>query len=443
MHISPRPVSLLLLVNAILAIPTIAAVKKPPRTNVSTAQVGVPSTQLLLNSEPGDYIGGGRNYSYGPADGVFSFETFDQTHDGLVDQVQIAFDGPDGRWSLAFGTNRLGRNISVGIYNQSQHATFTPAGVPGLSVDGLGHGCDRYVGRFAILDAQFDYSGSSPTLVRFAAEFEQHCEDNTPGLTGAVFINSAPTVDLSLKDTEVNPSGQTRGVVTLPAPAPAGGAQVALMSVDSSAINLPDSVTIPQGGTSAEFRIKSTGAEGPRPVPILAAYNGVASYATINVVPTGTPQTQITLRYLVDPATGLGGPTVTYTSADGLFDLMGQSFRTDSQIDNMYVIFRGSDPTKFELLGFATKELGLPLLPGVYRKAELFPAESAGHPGLDGGNGCTHFEGSFKVLSASYDYTFAPAKVINFAVTFKVNCNENVSPKDLRGTLYFNYSPSN
>jgi hypothetical protein len=441
MHISPRR-TLFLFLSVILAISTVAAVRRPPKTNVSNVQVGVPTTQLFLNSEPGEYIGGGRDYSYGPADGVFSFKTFDETHDGLVDKVEIDFVGPDGHWSLVFATNRLGQNLAVGIYNQSQSAAFTPAGVPGLSVDGLGHGCDAYVGRFAILDAQFDYSGPSPTIVRFAAEFEQHCEDNIAGLTGSVYVNSAPSVGLTLNKTQIQPSGKARGIVTLPAPATAEGAQVFLASVDSSAISVPESVTIPEGSTTAEFKIKSTGSEGPRAVPILATYNGVATYATVNVVPAGTPQTLLTLRYLADPVTGFGGQSVTYTQADGSFDLMGQSFRADGQIDSMDVFFRGNAPGVFQSLGFATKELGVPLAPGTYRMAERWPFESAGHPGVDA-NSCTNFDGSFVVLSASYDYTFAPAKVVNFAATLKINCNGNVSPTDLRGTLYFNYSPPN
>jgi hypothetical protein len=44
----------------------------------------------------------------------------------------------------------------------------------------------------SILDATFDNSFSSPEVISFAAEFEQHCEGGSPALTGTIYYNFTP-----------------------------------------------------------------------------------------------------------------------------------------------------------------------------------------------------------------------------------------------------------
>jgi hypothetical protein len=72
------------------------------------------------------------------------------------------------------------------------------------------------------------------------------------------------------------------GTVTLTAPAPAGGAVVALSSSEWVSFYLPASVTVPAGATSAQFHV--TTAIGQATTIITASYNGVNKTAALTSV---------------------------------------------------------------------------------------------------------------------------------------------------------------
>ena len=89
-------------------------------------------------------------------------------------------------WSLDFSAPEglaLGRH-----YGGARRYPFTP--LNGLSVSGEGGGCNTLTGRFAILEIAI---GSDGAVERFAADFEQHCEDAVPALFGIIRYNS--TID--------------------------------------------------------------------------------------------------------------------------------------------------------------------------------------------------------------------------------------------------------
>jgi hypothetical protein len=81
------------------------------------------------------------------------------------------------------------------------------------------------------------------------------------------------------------------GTVTLTAPAPAGGAVIALASIpDIACFYLPASVTVPAGATTAQFTVTSAVARST--TDITASYNGVNKTATLtSVYPTVTALT--------------------------------------------------------------------------------------------------------------------------------------------------------
>ncbi|HEX8088148.1 MAG TPA: hypothetical protein VF762_04805 [Blastocatellia bacterium] len=208
------------------------------------AYVAAPVTELVLNTEPGDYIGQGKSYSYAEGDGrydvflrdlshdgvvddiIFSlnstdfwyleFETSkyiggglnyffnrkrglwrvsarDQNRDGVVDYITLTYDDPKVGglfWFLDFSTANLGKGLAPGVYENAQRAPFEAAGHPGFDVAGEGRGRNMLTGRFTILDAKFDYSGEQPQIISFAAKFEQHCEGGTSALFGSIYYNS-------------------------------------------------------------------------------------------------------------------------------------------------------------------------------------------------------------------------------------------------------------
>ncbi len=93
-----------------------------------------------------------------------------------------------------------------------------------------------------------------------------------------------PTVSsLTLNPTSVIGGLQTStGMVTLGAPAPAGGAQV-MLSSSNGAASVPSSVTVPAGATSATFAVSTSVVLVSTLVTISASYNGTTQTATLSV----------------------------------------------------------------------------------------------------------------------------------------------------------------
>jgi hypothetical protein len=163
--------------------------------------------QLSMHSEPGDYIGQGRDYLYDSSNGVFGSMVYDRTGDGVPDYMTLSVRTPDWShwWYLTFGTNQLGVNFSPGVYENAERAAFASAGHPGLDVFGDGRGSNQLTGSFTITEVEFDTTGSAPRLVRFAASFTQYCEGWMPPLTGT--INYIDHTDYTTPTTTASFSG--------------------------------------------------------------------------------------------------------------------------------------------------------------------------------------------------------------------------------------------
>ena len=147
----------------------------------------VGSTLLFLDSELGDYVGQGMRSSYAPSDGTFrATRTFDNG-------VNIDFDnfaqGGSNFWHLAFSTED-DSDLVPGVYEDATRHPFNPPGSPGLSVVGDGNGCNEVWGRFVVIEATYLPGGQ---VVRFGADFEQHCDGLLPALFGSVRFQSTAT----------------------------------------------------------------------------------------------------------------------------------------------------------------------------------------------------------------------------------------------------------
>ena len=139
------------------------------------------TTLLALQSQPGDYVGGGLNQSFNEVDGTFQVNVFSN-------DVNVNFHTPSYShyWNLAFGAPDHAPLV-VGVYESATRAPFRGPGEAGLDVSGDGRGCNQLAGRFEVLEATY---GSSGNLLTFAATFEQHCEGMPPALLGAMFYNA-------------------------------------------------------------------------------------------------------------------------------------------------------------------------------------------------------------------------------------------------------------
>jgi len=154
----------------------------------SWATAGV--TSIVLNSDPGDYIGGGQTMVFVETDGTFVAQ-----NSGNGSSVHVSFNTPTYShwWYLDFAAPDL-LPLVVGPYEGAVRYPFQGAGQPGLSVTGDGRGCNTVTGRFDVRELVL---GAGNEVVSFRATFEQHCEGFAPALRGEVRYNAAVPLQLT------------------------------------------------------------------------------------------------------------------------------------------------------------------------------------------------------------------------------------------------------
>jgi hypothetical protein len=136
------------------------------------------------------------------------------------------------------------------------------------------------------------------------------------GVNKTATLTVNPAGPAALAGVAMNPATMifgsvSTGTVTLTAPAPAGGAVIALSSSDLGLFYLPASVTVPAGGTTAQFQVTTAIAKAT--TVIKASYNGVDKTAALaSVYPTVTA-----LTCAPNPVIG-GNPTVCTVTLNGI-----------------------------------------------------------------------------------------------------------------------------
>ena len=142
----------------------------------------VGTTHLLyMRGTAGDYIVGDNTVVHGDNTGTFLTNTL------IGGYASTTFFGNEqGFWNLAFATID-GAPMVVGAYENATRAAFREH-QNGIDVSGDGRGCNQTTGRFDVLEIQADANGN---LLRFAVDFEQHCEGAaSPPLFGSYRLNS-------------------------------------------------------------------------------------------------------------------------------------------------------------------------------------------------------------------------------------------------------------
>ena len=137
---------------------------------------------------------------------------------------------------------------------------------------------------------------------------------------GGVTRSASLTVNLpSLSSLSLNPStvvggnGST-GTVTMSGPAPVGGVVVSLSSDNPSAANVPASVTVAGGATSATFAVNTSPVSVSTAVTISSLYGGLTRPANLTITP---PPPAVT--GLSPSVATAGGPAFTLTVSGSNF----------------------------------------------------------------------------------------------------------------------------
>jgi hypothetical protein len=168
------------------------------------------SARLILNSQPGNFVGGGKH-----SDVTYTLENtlpgwFAHNIGGTIggEPVTLSFTfllkdpisgdiaSPDEFASLDFSTEQLGIPFAPGTYTDAQRASFADPGHPGLDVSFEHRGSNIVFGQFTVNSVSF-YRDSSNTLQigSLDVNFEQHSEQPTsPALFGHFTYQSSAAV---------------------------------------------------------------------------------------------------------------------------------------------------------------------------------------------------------------------------------------------------------
>jgi hypothetical protein len=140
---------------------------------------------LYMKSEPGDYVGGAPEQLYTAADSSIagSISTDGRTFSASVNQANFT------HWWYVYIQAPVGQQLAVGAYENAQRWPFQADDRPGLSIFGDGRGCNTLTGRFDVTALDRAPTGE---LIRFEADFEQHCEGGPAALFGRIRIENPP-----------------------------------------------------------------------------------------------------------------------------------------------------------------------------------------------------------------------------------------------------------
>jgi trimeric autotransporter adhesin len=126
----------------------------------------------------------------------------------------------------------------------------------------------------------------------------------------SVTAGPAPELDsLTLDPDSVTGGESATGTVTLTEPAPLSGLVVELTSSNSSVANVPESVTIGGGSTSATFTVSTSEVGSSSEVEISGLLNGITRMAILSVNDGSTPPALSSLS--LSPTTVTGGESAT------------------------------------------------------------------------------------------------------------------------------------
>ena len=147
-----------------------------------SAAVAAPTVVFDLQSDPGDFVGGGGTFHRTQANRTLNVSTQDFTGNGKPDYITIVLTGSTDFILFQLGTNQLGVDLVPGTYLSAQRAPFASAGHPGIDVSMDGAGCNTITGDFVI----HGVVTQGMTVRYLDVDFVQHCEGATPALRGTV-----------------------------------------------------------------------------------------------------------------------------------------------------------------------------------------------------------------------------------------------------------------
>lgn len=372
--------------------------------------------QVLIDSDPGDFVGGGEHTTY--SSGI--------TATGSGNSVQVSVLG---RYSMSFVVPDNVGTFVVGNYGEAERSAFRSPLRPGIEIGNSGRGCNMISGWFRVLQVVFDGSGNPQQL---AIDFKQYCDSGSAALYGAVRINSTLPLDVSGPFAIAGPPAEViEGLSTTLDGGQSfqrdgsglsyqwlqqSGPSVQLVGSTSAAPSFTAPGGVPLGGTDLVFKLQVSSSKG-----------------------SDTDTVKIKLHSKSDRQT-----YVDFNSQSGDFVGAGANYHFD--LSNTRFSYTGNQSgVHLFLVSDATWDVDMTPPPGAafsvgaYEGAQRWPFQGSS-PGLSiggDGRGCNTLTGRFDVTEAQADATGA---LTAFGADFEQHC-EGGTPA-LLGTVRYNYLDS-
>ncbi len=129
---------------------------------------------IRLQSDPGDYVGAGRNYDYSHANTVI-------TLNASLTHLSFNLQG-DQWWYGEFQLPNTTSRWQPGVYADAQRYPFNDPARPGIDWTGEGRGCNTQAGSLTVDSVTY----AADSLKQVDLTFEQHCEGAIPALHGTI-----------------------------------------------------------------------------------------------------------------------------------------------------------------------------------------------------------------------------------------------------------------
>jgi hypothetical protein len=147
-----------------------------PAVSKATGAKGI----LSFGGPPGEFISSGKQLTLS-----YPVYKVSITQPGPGD-IQMEFDRGDAEYDANFSTGSNER-FGTHMYSQAQRYDMGNPGKPGLEISGDGRACNGIVGSFQVSNAEYRPDG---TITKFAATFEQWCDDSKTPARGSVSVSS-------------------------------------------------------------------------------------------------------------------------------------------------------------------------------------------------------------------------------------------------------------
>jgi hypothetical protein len=381
------------------------------------------TTVLDLESQPGDYIGGGQRYTFNAASVSFSVSA-------EAKGISVSTGSIGSGWTIDL-LPPAGGKLQDGVYEGAQRAAFHAPGVAGMEIDSPGKGCNTVSGRFELFDVQADRSG---TIVSFKLQFEQHCGGAAPALFGQMLYNASgpnPTsVSVAGASLLKGNDGASDGFVVVSLSKPSHHpVTVAYGTADGTAVAGVDYVattgTLVLGDKNTARTIgipiigNRTAASGRRFVVNLVSVTGAqagAAQAQLQIVDPNGPLTVLAMTS--QPGDYIGGGQA-WLELDSYTTFYGSLTRNSAQVSL-------GEP-EFWTLDFAARA-GSSLSTGHYPHAQRYVFEPNRFPDLDvdgDGRGCNTLSGNFRIVALTGGASVKRHQTLSvFSAVFEQHCEE-------------------